>query len=370
MNQKIKYLSFVFLVFLIIEIIAQLILLSFESKKYSIILKPFSNQISKLTTNYIINWDYEKNKMKPGTYITKEGIEYRINSNGFRGKEFNKIKNKKRIITFGGSTTIGLESPDEKTYPSQLEKLLSKNNYNYEVINMGFGSKSINYVKNLFFTEAYKYKPDVIIIYSNRNSLMYDGSFVEPKIINSNYLIKSNYFLQDNIMTYRLMFKIYKRLINLNLKSGYVRSPISSKGVSENYLKYGYTDSLKEIIEFSEKNYIKVILVKQAYYFKENIFGFIEKYNNSELLEKYKQGFFKKNFNLDEEVIFWSLMGSILNRNLDNLKIYNNVVVVDPILNLVKEEDNFTDYLHLTPKGNFVLANEILNQGLSIFENK
>ena len=40
---------------------------------------------------------------------------------------------------------------------------------------MGFSSKSLNYIKDLLFTEAYKYNPDIIIIYSNRNSIMYDG---------------------------------------------------------------------------------------------------------------------------------------------------------------------------------------------------
>ena len=32
---------------------------------------------------------------------------------------------------------------------------------------MGFSSKSLNYIKNLFFNEAYIYEPDIILIYNN-----------------------------------------------------------------------------------------------------------------------------------------------------------------------------------------------------------
>ena len=35
---------------------------------------------------------------------------------------------------------------------------------------MGFGSKSLNYIKSLYFNEAFKYEPDIILIYSNKNS--------------------------------------------------------------------------------------------------------------------------------------------------------------------------------------------------------
>ena len=36
-----------------------------------------------MTTNYEISWDYKNNKMKPGKYLTGEGISYNINSHNF-----------------------------------------------------------------------------------------------------------------------------------------------------------------------------------------------------------------------------------------------------------------------------------------------
>ena len=67
-----------------------------------------------------IKLDTSTNKMVPGKYLVK-GIEYNINSYGFRGKEF-LIKNKHncRVISLGGSITLG----QEKSYPFLLENML------------------------------------------------------------------------------------------------------------------------------------------------------------------------------------------------------------------------------------------------------
>jgi lysophospholipase L1-like esterase len=357
---KLIYNAFLIIIPLIlIEIISQSVFILNEKSKYSIIFKPVSNQISKISTNYLINWDYSTNKMKPGVYTTDKGITYTINSKGFRGKEFDIKKNKIRVLAFGGSTTIGIESPDDKTYPSQLEEILNKFKDNYEVVNMGFGSKSLRFIKELLFTEAYKYQPDIIVIYSNRNAIMYNGSYSysnQPsKQIN---LIKLRYFLQENIMTYRLMRKIYKRILNLN--SDNLKSPHHEKGISEEYLINGYKNSILEIVNFSKNKNIKVILVKQPHiFFTRNILDEVNKFSVNELIEKYKKGFFLKKLNLDEIKNFWIVLGTIINKNLDYFNKFENVIIVDPINKLTSTNLNFTDNLHLTPVGNYVLASEI-----------
>ena len=295
--------------------------------------------------------------MQPGKYQNKY-TTYNINSKGFRGKEFNTEKNKLRILVFGGSTTLGLRSPDDKTYPAQLEDLLNHSNKDYEVINMGFISKSLKFIKNLFFLEAYKYNPDFIVIYSNRNTMMYDGSSIEPDFENSK-LLQVNFFLQDNIMSYRLMWKIYKRILNNSLRVEYLKSPFQKKGISEKFLLDGYKNSLKELIEFSGKRNIKVVLVKQAYNFEPNIINELNSFSVGELIKKYKEDFFLKKYKLTEEANFWVVIGTVLNKNLDKFSSYPNVRVVDPINELLNSKNNFTDYVHLSIKGNAVLAENI-----------
>ena len=364
-KMKIIYNTFLIIIpFILIEIISQSVFILNGKIKYSIIFKPFSNQVSKITTNYLINWDYSTNKMKPGIYTTDKGITYTINSKGFRGKEFDIKKNKIRVLVFGGSTVVGLESPDDKTYPYQLEQMLNKFKNNYEVINMGFGSKSLNFIKELLFTEAYKYQPDIIVIYSNRNSIMYNGSYANPLFtptssFKQTNLIKLNYFLQENIMTYRLMCKIYKRILSLN--SDYLKAPFHGKGISVEYIIKDYKNSILEIVNFAKNKNIKTILVKQAYFVTPDIIDQINKYSVNELIEKYKKDYFLKKFDLDEEVNFWSVLGTIINKNLDYFKKFDNVKIVDPIQKLTSTDLNWFDMLHLTPVGNYVLASEVFN---------
>lgn len=357
MNKKIVNIAIIFFSIIVLELVSQSIVLIFE-QKYSLILKPVSNVISKkINKNYIIEWDYSNNKMKPGQYKLHD-VSYTINSKGFRGKEFDFKKKNIRVICFGGSTTIGLESPDDYTYPYLLEQFLNQEKKKYEVLNMGFSSKSLNFIKNLFFNEAYKYSPDIITIYSNRNSLIYDGSSLDPSFENS-LIVKYNYFLQENIMTYRLLWKVYKKFINLTITSKKIKSPYSLKGIDKNYLLTGYKNSLSEIITYAKKNNITVILVKQAYYFKPNIIKEIEKLSILDLINLYEKEILVKKYNLDEENHFYSIFGTILNKNLDEFKNFKNVIIVDPISSLISSEKNFVDYLHLTPKGNSVLAKEL-----------
>ena len=52
-------------------------------------------------------------------------------------------------------------------------------------------------------------------------------------------------------------------------------------------------------------------------------------------------------------------MGSILNKNLEKFENLDNVKIVDPINDLTQSKENFIDYLHLTPRGNKILARSI-----------
>ncbi len=355
----IKNFLLVFIPIFFIEIISQFIFLNIGEKRYSILFKPFINKIEKSigVVEYDVDWNYETNKMTPGKF-SHNNIEYIINSKGFRGKEFKNIKDKIRILSFGGSTTIGLESPENKTYPYLLETLLNKNEKKYEVINMGFGSKSLNFIKALYFNEALSYEPDFITIYSNRNSLMYDGGFSKKKV-NVN-LLKITSYLQENIMTYRLLLKLYNRVNNnLSTDQKNLKSPFHKKGINKDYLINGYKNSLLEIIELSEKEGVQVILIKQAYLIKPSLQKEINSFSINELIKLFEENYFINKHNISEEENFWLVLGSILNKNLEAFEKYNNVIIVNPIDNLIKNEENFVDYLHLTPKGNFILAKEI-----------
>tara|TARA_B110000483_G_C18042852_1_gene483319 strand:- start:405 stop:992 length:588 start_codon:yes stop_codon:yes gene_type:complete len=195
---------------------------------------------------------------------------------------------------------------------------------------------------------------------------MYDSSFINPRLSNVS-LIKMNYYLQENIMTFRLMLKIYKRIINLNLSKETLKSPWGSKGIPKEYLLYDYKNSLIEIINLSQKNEIKVVLAKQAYNIEPKISLELNRYSVSQLIEMYKNDIIKNKYNLNEKDVYWLIFGTILNKKMEELRNYNNVILVDPVEELLKEKSNFTDMIHLTPQGNSVLAKEIFKEIFDVF---
>ena len=175
------------IVFSLIPMIVLIIILETSINAYSFFSKsghfgfPFrqlfgNSSLIKQPQDYRTPWDFKNNKMQPGNWKIN-GINYSINKLGFRGEEFNpNIKNKIRIICFGGSSTFGLESSDDNTYPAKLQKSLNESGIESEVLNFGFSSKSLNFITNLFYGEAIHYKPDLITIFSNRNTAFYDAN--------------------------------------------------------------------------------------------------------------------------------------------------------------------------------------------------
>ena len=173
-----------------------------------------------------IPYNISLGRTRPGIYkLTSEdtGRDYQvtINSRGFRGREFSDKKNRLRIICFGGSSTIGMSVADNKTWPSQLENYFQSAGMDVEVLNFSCGSKSLSWIYDLYMNEAYKYKPDIIIIYSNRNTLMYDATAYRSDIIRSPFeffLYSSDRWFYYNIMFYRF-FKD-RHMSSLKKKSG------------------------------------------------------------------------------------------------------------------------------------------------------
>ena len=157
--------------------------------------------------------------MLPGVY-ENNGVEFTVNSLGFATKEFT-LENKSncRIISFGGSTTLGIET--DSPYTKILEKKLKSNEFNCEVLNLGFSGMGLNFIENLLVTEAINYSPNIITIMSNRNSVMYDSynnSAITPDIISNNidfYKYKLRKFLFSEVMTYRFLELSTKGILGL-----------------------------------------------------------------------------------------------------------------------------------------------------------
>ena len=381
MKIKIKNLSFFIftniLIFLILELFFTFFFIYHQSNYFGPIAKIFykSEIKEKKITIYEIKWDRHTQKMVPGTY-KHNNVQFKVNSLGFLGEEFS-VNNEKgcRIISFGGSTTAGLDS--DFSYPKILEEKLRKNNFDCEVLNFGFSGKSLNFIETLLVNEAVNYSPNIITIQSNRNAVMYDSygnSSISPDVISSKfdyYYYQLKMFLFSKIMTYRFIDLASKRIVSiLYSDENKIISPYSpSTYHSKNYFTSKYINQMNNIINFCRNNNIKVVLIKQPLYIDLEYQKNLRNLSKKEILDKLLT--YQKEKKRDKIELFWMYTSAIINKSLDEIKLNNpDIILVNPIEKIFKykKEINFidNDNVHLTSHGNEIVAEEIM---LSIFDN-
>ena len=320
--------------------------------------------------------------MVPGEHAYNGNI-IKINSVGFRGEEIKKDnKNNCRFIAFGGSTTLNLSS--QNPWPKILQKKLQDNfNKNCEVINTGLLGASLNEIVSIFYTTVKNYKPNYIILLSNHNAAHYDSfakGHKKPNLLETelNYKIFSIHnFMFSNLMTYRFLDLSYKRVtwIFSSNKEGLLRNP-NRQNVYHlpDYFRKNYRLQIKNIVLFSKKNNIKVILVKQPRYIESEIFNDLKKKSIDELINNfidYKD--FERGKRKDDLEKFNIYANIILNKNLDLIKEkYNEVEIIDPIELFINKDEikqNFLeDKTHFSQRGNYLLAEEIYKKLGNIFK--
>ena len=364
----------IFFPFIFLELISSFIIFKIENRNgFFFNFKVKKNEVNK----YKVNFNKQNTRLLPGNYKYKNKnniTEYYINSQGFRGKDFNlEKKNQFRLITFGGSSTIGLESIYDKTYPDLLEKKLKNEDIDLEVLNFSLPSKSLNFARDLFFSEAIKYEPDFISIYSNRNSTMYDSFRSQLKKDNSIKNIRINnirIFLYENIMTYRLFFKTYRKVKSKKIKNKGFVSPYNDKIIHNiYYFTDQYKNTLDDIINFASSKKIKTILIKQGMFINPKIQEKLNRKSIDELIQILTSAQKLKVDNLTYKDTFWIITNLILNKQMEKFRNNKNVILVDPVSRLLKDKNYFTDYLHLTSEGNEILAEEIFLIKNKIFNN-
>ena len=328
-------LSNVFLFFLI-EIIFTLFFVFHKSNYYGPFARLFLTEknIPGKTIKYDVQYSKKTGMLMPGEYYYND-ILYKVNKFGFIGEEVD-IENKTgcRVVALGGSTTAGVET--ERPYPKILENLLNQNQLNCEVLNFGFSGKGLNFLEKILVNEVLKFNPNIVLLTSNRNSIMYNSyitSSVATDIISNKfqlmlYEIKNFLFLE--VMSYRFINLAYNKSVSLLLDDeNKIISPFNPKHFhSKKYFQNGYKDQILRINSYAEKKGIKLVLIKQAYFINPNLQAEINLLSKEEIIEKLINYNTEINYPLNVD-LFWIYTNAIMNKNLDEIN-SNNIIVVDP----------------------------------------
>jgi lysophospholipase L1-like esterase len=108
-------------------------------------------------------------------YTTARGLEFRINSKGFLGPEFDERKapGVYRIFAVGDSCTFG-SGFWRQTYPAIAAQILGAEagSGRFEVINAGIEGYNSEFALDRIRTELLAYDPDMLILYLGWNDLM------------------------------------------------------------------------------------------------------------------------------------------------------------------------------------------------------
>lgn len=115
-------------------------------------------------------------ELVPGMYhVTQGGQEFRINSRGFVGPEFDAHKppGVYRVFAVGDSCTFGSGFWREG-YPAIVQQLLdaTEGPGRFEIINAGVEGYNSEFALDRIRTELLAYQPDMIILYVGWNDLM------------------------------------------------------------------------------------------------------------------------------------------------------------------------------------------------------
>ena len=162
-----------------------------------------------------------------------------INSLGFRGDEFSKIKPDKtyRIFVVGSSPVFGYgATSDETTIPGFMQKFLSKTDFGFdiEVINSGIQAADSSKELKLLKQKLVTFSPDLVIMYDGWNDLR---SNISPNELKENWKSMCEIGNENNFGT----------IISLQPIAGFGNKKLTQQ--ESEYAKMGESYSEKLLIE-------------------------------------------------------------------------------------------------------------------------
>lgn len=293
--------------------------------------------------------------------VNGELFQVSINSRGFRGKEFEITKKPDvvRIVTLGASSTFGFHNQEQETYPYFLEQRLTQEckSRSFEVINLGIPHLTSGEIASLFFAEALSLQPDVVTFYEGIN----DSSSPNPEL-SVRVKAKQQFplaqrivgFVRDHILLVAFVDSLYTQRNESFSEQDFHRH---LAGKSERFLR-----NLSRIYEEARRRNVTFIVANQQAWSwavpKEDL----AKRTYQEEVEIIKTKM-KQNQRLIRTELHM-LVHSVLMTDLKHWALTNVVPFVDIIQALDENRDNLLTFVHLTPKGNRIVAEALANEVL------
>lgn len=193
-------------------------------------------------------------------YTNARGQEFRINSKGFVGSEFDDqpAPGVYRIIALGDSCTFATGFW-EIGYPSVLQRLLNdgRSSVRFEVINAGIEGYNSTFALVRIRDELLRYRPNLMIIYIGWNDLMKTDPAHAGQVDEHRWLAE--------LLDRSYLIKAYKKLLFVTLRPLVFRAVIAEQTEDaqafDTFVPTQYRANLEAMIRLLREGGVKVLLV-------------------------------------------------------------------------------------------------------------
>lgn len=311
---------------------------------------------------------------RPNVGIDYDGIKLRINSLGFRGKEFDPEDTRPfRVFVLGGSAVFNKSERDNVPFCEILEEELKVKypNQNIEIVNAGQSGYNTYHAFINFSTQLLDYNPDAIIIYHSWNDVK-AWPYLSVKtnygqlwqIMHSKFeVLMAAKTLASKSYIYLAVKALHRKLLRMFFSNDNRREEIrqllgkilkANEGGDTTYGKLIYRRNIENIITVAQKNKVQVLLI--------NPLTLIHSKNSEE--EKKHIAYFLVHVPEEELPQLMNEAGNIL----AEVALTNNVAYIDLNKHIEQNQVNLIDHIHLTPKGNKAIADYIAEHWNEIWQ--
>jgi len=284
---------------------------------------------------------------------TGERFDVTINTHGFRGEDFLEQKEREvvRVLCLGASSTFGYFDRDDETYPVYLEQILNQRyagKAKFEVINFGIPHLPSEQIYNLFAAEGLPLKPDIVTFYEGNNDSDPPQRWLNQSLAHAAIKKLGRYLVTAKFVD--------------SIASKYLRQSLAEQAVTDISAKF-----INQVSKINQECYKRGILFIVANQQRNS-----QAFDRAELktmtyqqeVEKIQDKLQHTGALLHPELAL--LIHSVLMEKLKDWTETNQVPFVDVISRLDHDRDVLVSWVHLSAKGNLMVANALADKIIEV----
>ena len=297
--------------------------------------------------------------LKPDSSGTFFESRIRINSHGFRDREFEIDKDHRyRIVVLGESTTMGLTlSRDGRPWPVVLEEMITnqfETTLPVEVINAGVAGYTLRDNLIRLNRDVLRLDPDMIISYHGYNGFHFLDDTMDPAERIDIDAEPPGFVERPSPLLAQVEFRLRMRLFrNLHFRRSLTEEMLLRR--TRRLSNSSYAEMHRELISTTRSNGIKLVLLSFNMAVNQN--------SPSDVVNFYRSGFVDVDYRIQANRLQRILLEELSRQNDD-------VAVINTAEGLDGRHELFFDLIHLTQEGKDKLAGNVFEELKRILREK